>query len=44
MFAHVVATYDIKLEDDATRPASLHIGTFVSVDPGAKVVFRNRVH
>ncbi|KAF8549790.1 cytochrome P450 [Imleria badia] len=43
MLAHVVVTYDVKLEDNATYPPSWYIGTFITVDPHAKVVLRNRV-
>ena len=43
MLAHVVTTYDIKLEGDATRPQSLHFGTSILSDPRAKVLFRRRV-
>ncbi|KAG6380639.1 cytochrome P450 [Boletus reticuloceps] len=42
MLAHVVVTYDVKLEDNATYPPSRHIGTFITVNPRAEVVFRNR--
>ena len=43
MLGHVVVTYDVKLEDNATYPASWHIGTFIATASHAKVVFRNRV-
>ena len=43
MLAHVVVTYDVRLEDDAMYPASWHIGTFIAANPRANVVFRNRV-
>ena len=43
MLAHVVVTYDVKLEDTATPPRTLHIGTTLIPDPSAKVVFRRRV-
>lgn len=42
MLAHVVVTYDIKLEDNATRPRSLHFGTSILVDSCAEVLFRKR--
>ncbi|KAG6380640.1 cytochrome P450 [Boletus reticuloceps] len=42
MLAHVVVMYDVKLEDNATYPPSWHIGTFISANPSAKVMFRNR--
>ena len=40
---HVIAIYDVKLEDGATHPQSLHFGTSTSPDPRAKVLFRRRV-
>jgi len=44
MLAHVVMTYDVKMAgDNATYPPSQHIGTFIAVNPRAKVMFRNRV-
>ncbi|KAF8128435.1 cytochrome P450 [Boletus edulis] len=43
MLAHVVVSYDVKLEDSATFPPSLRIGTFTTPNPHAKVVFRNRI-
>ncbi|KAF8424769.1 hypothetical protein L210DRAFT_2096904 [Boletus edulis BED1] len=43
MLAHVVVTYDVKLEDNVTFPPSLHIGTFTTPNPHAKVVFRTFV-
>ncbi|KIJ13765.1 hypothetical protein PAXINDRAFT_13311 [Paxillus involutus ATCC 200175] len=36
MLAHVVLSYDIKLEDNATRPGSLHVGTHIVAHPTAK--------
>ena len=44
MLAHVVVTYDVKLEDGATYPQSWHIGTFIATNSRAKVMFRNRVN
>jgi hypothetical protein len=44
MLAHVVVTYDVKLEDNVTHPPSQHIGTFIAANPRAKVMFRNRVY
>ncbi|KIJ13823.1 hypothetical protein PAXINDRAFT_170142 [Paxillus involutus ATCC 200175] len=44
MLAHVVLTYDIKLEDNATRPRSLHMGIHIVAHPTAKVMFRKRAH
>ena len=43
MLAHVVVTYDVKLEENVTHPPSWHIGTFISANLRAKVMFRNRV-
>lgn len=42
MLAHVVVTYDIKMEDNMTRPETLRIGTSTVPDPSAKVMFRKR--
>ena len=36
MLAHIVTTYDVKLEDGATRPRSLHFGTSIMPNPRAK--------
>ncbi|KIK77861.1 hypothetical protein PAXRUDRAFT_775722 [Paxillus rubicundulus Ve08.2h10] len=44
MLAHVVLSYDIKLEDTATRPRSVHVGVYTLAHPTAKVMFRKRVH
>ncbi|KAF8547706.1 cytochrome P450 [Imleria badia] len=43
MLAHIVTTYDIKLEENTTRPQSLHIGNSIGANPTAKVMFRKRV-
>ncbi|KAF8123587.1 cytochrome P450 [Boletus edulis] len=43
MLAHVVMTYDVKLEDNAKRPPSWHFGSMIAANPRAKVMFRNRV-
>ena len=43
MLAHVVMRYDVKLEDNMTRPQMLHIGTSMVPDPSVKVMFRKRV-
>ncbi|KIK77776.1 hypothetical protein PAXRUDRAFT_834874 [Paxillus rubicundulus Ve08.2h10] len=40
MLAHVVLSYDIKLEDNATRLRSLHIGIHMVAHPTTKVMFR----
>ena len=42
MLAHVLVTYDVKLEANATRPLSWHIETVVSANPHAKIMFRKR--
>ena len=42
MLAHVVTTYDIKLEENISRPRSLHIGNSIGANPTAKVMFRKR--
>ncbi|KAF8833162.1 cytochrome P450 [Paxillus ammoniavirescens] len=44
MLAHVVLSYDIKLEDNATRPRSWSMGVHIVAHPTAKVVFRKRAH
>lgn len=43
MLAHIVVTYDLKLEDNAARPQALHLVTSNIPDPSAKVMFRRRV-
>ena len=43
MLAHVVVTYDIKLEDNTARPRSLRVGPAILADPHAKVLFRERI-
>lgn len=43
MLAHIVMTYDVKLEDDTPRPQAQFIGTSMRLDPNAKVMFRRRV-
>ena len=42
MLAHVVVTYDVKLEDDKIHSGGLHTGVRVTPDPAAKVMFRRR--
>ena len=42
MLAHVVTTYDIKLEENATRPRSFRIGSSIGANSMAKVMFRPR--
>jgi hypothetical protein len=44
MLAHVVLSYDVKLEDNATRPQSLHSGIHIAAHPTARVMFRKRAH
>ncbi|KAF9237102.1 cytochrome P450 [Melanogaster broomeanus] len=44
MLAHIVMWYDIKLEDGASSPQCMRIGTAIAADPNAKVVFRKRVY
>jgi len=44
MLAHIVVSYDVKLEDGATRPQSLRIGTANAANSSAKVMFRKRAH
>ena len=43
MLAHVVVTYDVKLEDNAARPRSLYIDPAILADPSAKVLFGKRI-
>ena len=43
MLAHIVVTYDVKLEDNMERPRSWRFGTSIIADPHAKVLFRKRV-
>lgn len=42
MLAHIVMTYDIKLEENTIRPQSLRIGSSIGANPTAKVMFRKR--
>ncbi|KIJ13840.1 hypothetical protein PAXINDRAFT_80216 [Paxillus involutus ATCC 200175] len=44
MLAHVVLSYDVKLEDNATRPQSLRSGIHIAAHPTARVMFRKRAH
>jgi len=45
MLAHIVASYDVKLEDGAsTRPESVWVGAVMAANPNAKVMFRMRAH
>ncbi|KAI9569397.1 cytochrome P450 [Boletus coccyginus] len=43
MLAHILVTYDLKMEDNAMHPPVSHVGTFVEANSRAKVMFRNRV-
>ena len=43
MLAHVVVTYDIKLEDSVARPRCSQFGVAILADPRAKVLFRKRI-
>ncbi|EGN97697.1 hypothetical protein SERLA73DRAFT_75354 [Serpula lacrymans var. lacrymans S7.3] len=43
MLAHIVVTYDTKLEDKGVRPANVTYGVMSSPNPKAKVVFRKRL-
>ena len=43
MLAHVVVTYDVKLEDNTARPPSLIYGPVILADPRAQVLFRKRI-
>ncbi|KIJ06028.1 hypothetical protein PAXINDRAFT_92598, partial [Paxillus involutus ATCC 200175] len=44
MLAHLVLTYDIKLEDNSTPPRSWYIVLHIVAHPTAKVMFRKRAH
>ncbi|KAF9231271.1 cytochrome P450 [Melanogaster broomeanus] len=43
MLAHIVVSYDIKLEDGASSPESLRLGIMTVADRNAKVMLRKRV-
>ncbi|KAF9233836.1 cytochrome P450 [Melanogaster broomeanus] len=43
MLAHIVVSYDIKLEDGAARPESLRFLSYLAANTGAKLMFRRRV-
>ncbi|KAF9233835.1 cytochrome P450 [Melanogaster broomeanus] len=43
MLAHVVVSYDIKLEDGAARPESFRFASLMGANGGAKLMFRKRV-
>ncbi|KDQ57928.1 hypothetical protein JAAARDRAFT_34744 [Jaapia argillacea MUCL 33604] len=42
MLAHVVITYDLKLENEGVRPADFYFATACSPNPTAEVMFRKR--
>lgn len=42
MLAHIVTTYDVKLEENTTRPRCLYIGSVIAPNSTAKVMFRKR--
>jgi len=44
MLAHVVISYDVRLEDNMTRAKGLCAGFRMSPDPAAKIMFRRRAH
>ncbi|KAF9244149.1 cytochrome P450 [Melanogaster broomeanus] len=44
MLAHIVLSYDLKLENGAKKPQSLRIGIAIAADSSAKVMFRKRAH
>lgn len=42
MLAHIVMTYDDKLEEHMPRPQSLRISSSIAVKPTANMMFRKR--
>jgi len=42
MIAHVLLNYDIKMANDAGRPANIHIASEMMPDPTAEILFRKR--
>ncbi|KAI6039988.1 cytochrome P450 [Pisolithus marmoratus] len=44
VLAHIVMSYDVKLEDDTPHPNSLHVGRFIVPNPTVKVMFRKRIN
>ncbi|KAG9308952.1 cytochrome P450 [Chiua virens] len=42
MLAHIVMNYDLKLEENATRPSSFRLAATVGANTTAKVLFRRR--
>ena len=43
MFAHIVTTYDVKLEIEGFRPPDMWVMASCVPNPNAKVLFRKRV-
>lgn len=43
MLAHIILSYDMKLEDNATPPRSIYHGTTILANPTAKIMFRRRI-
>ena len=43
MFAHIVMTYDVKLEVEGVRPPDMWVMTSCIPNPNANVLFRKRV-
>jgi len=43
MLAHIILSYDMKLEDNATPPRSKYRGTTILANPTAKIMFRRRI-
>jgi len=44
LVAHVVVTYDVKLEGDGTVPRTMYFGIAPAPDPLARVLFRKRIN
>ncbi|KAI6039994.1 cytochrome P450 [Pisolithus marmoratus] len=44
LLAHIVMSYDVKLEGDKSRPNTLHLGRSILPNPAAKVMFRKRAN
>ncbi|KAI6039993.1 cytochrome P450 [Pisolithus marmoratus] len=44
LLAHIVISYDVKLEDEKSRPNTLHLGRSILPNPAAKVMFRKRAN
>ena len=43
MLAHIVVSYDIKLEKNGTRPQDFQAAGSIAPNPTARVMFRRRV-